>query len=133
MYKLHKTSPYVFSHHKFYRVALLKTLKPGDKQTLSVEITASHLLELHPAEIWQSERQLVRFFGSAHLFSPYLTNSAGLSLQLSSANVVAYSRQPEPVDKREAAINYGPYKELPPYSEVSCADFASLFLCAHWY
>ena len=130
----------MFSNRKFYRVALLKPLKPGDKQTLSVDITATHMLEPHPAEIWQSERQLVRFFGSAHLFSPYSTESASLSLQLSSANVVAYSRQPEPVDKRETAINYGPYKELPPYSEVSrllfassCDESASSFLCARWF
>lgn len=109
---------HAFSHLKFYRVTLPKLLKPGDRQTLNVDITAAHLLEPHPAEIWQSERQLVRFFGSAHLFSPYATDSASLSVQLASSNVVAYSRQPEPVDKRDTTINYGPYKELPPYSEV---------------
>lgn len=99
-------------------MTLPKPLKPGDKQTLNVEITGAHLLKPHPAEIWQSERQLVVFSGSAHLFSPYPTDSASLSLQLASANVISYSRQPEPSDKREAAIIYGPYKDLPPYSEV---------------
>ena len=56
---------------RLYSILLGAPLKPGETTTLEVLYVLTHTLEPFPAEISQSESELVYFRDSAVLLSPY--------------------------------------------------------------
>lgn len=79
---------------------------------LYVETVLTKSLKPYPTHITQSERQLVRYFGSAHFYSPYKTVSQKSTLQLASKNIESYTTV-KPSSQADTVITYGPYENVP--------------------
>ena len=77
----------------------------------------SHHLVPHPAEISQKEKQLVRYLGSAYLYSPYKVLSQTTKVLLSSSNIESFTKV-KPTSQSDSTITYGPYENIVPLTEV---------------
>lgn len=80
-------------------------------QILFVETVFTKALLPYPTEINQSDRQLVRYFGSAYFYSPFKTLSQKTTIHLSSKNVENYTAV-KPSSQSDATITYGPYENI---------------------
>uniref|UniRef100_A0A673GVT1 Dolichyl-diphosphooligosaccharide--protein glycosyltransferase subunit 1 n=1 Tax=Sinocyclocheilus rhinocerous TaxID=307959 RepID=A0A673GVT1_9TELE len=69
-----------------------------------------------PTHITQTERQLVVFQGNHYLYSPYPTRSQTTRVRLASKTVESYTKLGNPT-KSEESIEYGPFKDVPPFSQ----------------
>ena len=96
----------------------MEPLAPGKSLTVEVQTQYSYALEPYPAEIRQSEKQLVLFRGTTHLYSPYKVETQTTNVKLASSVVESYTKTPKPVAKNEAELAYGPYENVEPYFEV---------------
>ena len=85
---------------------------------VDVEKVYTHGLEPFPAEISQSEKQLVRFIGNHYLFTPYAVQQQTTKVVLASANVESYTKL-KPSQLTDTTITLGPYDNVPEYSQVS--------------
>ena len=65
----------------------------------------------------QAQNQLVQFTGSAHVFSPYPIKTQSTTVTLPNTNIESFSRV-SPVNKNEKEITYGPYSDLPAFSQA---------------
>lgn len=79
---------------------------------LSIETIFTKSLQPYPTQITQSERQFVRYFGSAYFYSPYKTVTQKTTVQLASKSVESYTTV-KPVSHSDAVITYGPYENIP--------------------
>lgn len=84
---------------------------PSANPVLHVETIYTKSLTPHPTHIGQSERQLVRYFGSAHFYSPYKTATQKTTVQLSSKNVENFTAV-KPSAQSESTLTYGPYESV---------------------
>lgn len=91
-----------------YTVTLLS---PSANPVLYVETVYTKSLIPHPTHIAQTDRQLVRYFGSAHFYSPYKTVSQKTTVQLASKNVESFTTV-KPSSQSESTIIYGPYDNV---------------------
>lgn len=76
-----------------------------------IENVFSKALEPYPTEITQSERQLVRYFGSAVFYSPFKTVSQKTTVHLTSRNVESFTPV-KPSVQTDAQIVYGQYENI---------------------
>lgn len=96
-----------------YSIALpAPSTASGSTQVLYVETVFTQSVAAFPTEIAQNERQLVRYYGSAHFYSPYTTVAQKTTLLLSSKNVESYTPV-KPSSLTEATLTYGPYENVP--------------------
>ena len=65
----------------------------------------------------QAQNQLVQFAGSAHVYSPYPIKTQSTTVTLPNTNIESFSRV-SPVNKNEKEITYGPYSDLPAFSQA---------------
>lgn len=84
---------------------------PSANPVLYIETVFTKCLHAYPTHITQSERQLVRYFGSAHFYSPYKTVQQKTSIQLSSKNVESFTAV-KPSSHSDTVISYGPYDNV---------------------
>lgn len=123
---------------KFFSVKLPSPLAPGAKVRVSVEMVFTHVLQPYPTHITQSEKQFVVFEGNHYFYSPYFTKTQTTRVKLASRNVESYTKLGNP-SRTEDMIEYGPFKDIPPYSQVndcterlwpwypvSCVDWAGV-------
>ncbi len=103
---------------KFFEVQLPSSLAPGAKLRVKVETVFSHVLKPFPSHITQAERQLVVFQGNHYLYSPYPTRSQTTRVRLASKNVESYTKLGNPT-KSDETVEYGPFKDVPPFSQVT--------------
>uniref|UniRef100_A0A672Q5V2 Dolichyl-diphosphooligosaccharide--protein glycosyltransferase subunit 1 n=1 Tax=Sinocyclocheilus grahami TaxID=75366 RepID=A0A672Q5V2_SINGR len=101
---------------KFFEAQLPSSLAPGAKLRVKVETVFSHMLKPFPTHITQAERQLVVFQGNHYLYSPYPTRSQTTRVRLASKTVESYTKLGNPT-KSEESIEYGPFKDVPPFSQ----------------
>ncbi|XP_078427914.1 ribophorin I [Wolffia australiana] len=101
--------PYLFS------ISLNNPLKPGLTTVLEVLLVQTHALTPFPAEIGQSETQLVYYHDSAFILSPYHILEQTTFIKTPSKRIESYSRE-EPTSIGAAEIKYGPYEDRVPYS-----------------
>lgn len=78
---------------------------------LHIETVFSKSLQPYPTEITQNERQLVRYFGNAYIYSPYKTVLQKTSVQLASKSVESYTTV-KPSTQTDGVITYGPYDNV---------------------
>lgn len=95
----------------YYAVKLQSALGSGQSVTFVFTSVMSHTLKPHPANIAQSEKQLVIFKDSHYVFSPYLVKKQTTNVKLSSATIESFSKL-KPSSSSESTITYGPYKEI---------------------
>ena len=98
---------------------LPSSLGVGAKLRVKVETVLSHILRPFPTHITQAERQLVVFQGNHYLYSPYPTRSQTTRVRLASKTVESYTKLGNP-SKSDEAIEYGPFRDVAPFSEVKC-------------
>nr|XP_054496413.1 dolichyl-diphosphooligosaccharide--protein glycosyltransferase subunit 1 isoform X2 [Agelaius phoeniceus] len=102
---------------KFFSVKLPSPLAPGAKVRVSVEMVFTHVLQPYPTHITQSEKQFVVFEGNHYFYSPYVTKTQTTRVKLASRNVESYTKLGNP-SRTEDTIEYGPFKDIPPYSQT---------------
>lgn len=100
---------------QLYSVSLRSPLKSGEATTVEVLYVLTHLLEPFPAEISQSEPQLVYYRDSATLLSPYQIVEQITSIKTPSNKVESFTRV-DPTSRVGSELRYGPYHDHGPYS-----------------
>ncbi|KAJ6350042.1 hypothetical protein OIU78_006264 [Salix suchowensis] len=100
---------------KYFSISLLNPLSSGETATLEVLYILTHSLKPFPAEISQSESQLVYFRDSALILSPYHVKQQTTFLKTPSTKVESFTRV-EPTKFAGRELKYGPYEDRPPYS-----------------
>lgn len=100
---------------KFFSISLLNPLSKGETATLEVLYVLTHSLEPFPAEISQSESQLVYYRDSASILSPYYIKQQTTFLRTPSNKVESFTTV-ESTNRAGTEIKYGPYSDHAPYS-----------------
>lgn len=98
-----------------YSISLLKPLKSLETVTLEVLLVSTHSLEAFPAEISQSDSQLVYYHDSAVLLSPYHVKEQITYVKTPSSKVESFTRV-DPTNRVGSEIKYGRYSDIQPYS-----------------
>lgn len=101
---------------KHFVVKLAKPLPPGQTVKVAVEKVYTHGLEPFPAEITQTQKQLVRFIGNHYVYSPYAVQQQTTRVLLASATVESYTKL-KPSQLTDTTITLGPYENVPAYSQ----------------
>ncbi|XP_026671948.1 dolichyl-diphosphooligosaccharide--protein glycosyltransferase subunit 1 [Ceratina calcarata] len=99
----------------FYKVELKVPLPPGRTTSVEVEWIMVHELVPYPKMITQKEKQLVKYTGNIHLYSPYNIAKETTTVSLPSRNIESYTKF-EPVSQSDSVITYGSYEKIPPFS-----------------
>lgn len=107
--ELKSTSTKVAGTQDCSYVILLQT--PSPNPTIHVEIVLSKALQAYPTAITQNEKQLVRYFGNAHFYSPYKTINQKTTIHLASRNVESFTPV-KPSTHSDTTITYGPYENV---------------------
>ncbi|MBA0808913.1 hypothetical protein Gohar_024613, partial [Gossypium harknessii] len=100
---------------KYFTIYLANPLKSGESTTIEVLYLLTHSQEPFPAEIAQSESQLVYYRDSALILSPYHIKQQTTFIKTPSTKVESFTRV-EPSNRAGTEIKYGPYEDHPPYS-----------------
>ncbi|CAA2970835.1 dolichyl-diphosphooligosaccharide--glycosyltransferase subunit 1B [Olea europaea subsp. europaea] len=100
---------------KYYSISLLKPLGKAESITLEILYMLTHSLEPFPAEISQSESQLVYYHDSAVILSPYHIKQQASMVKTPTSKVESFTRV-EPTDRSGTELRYGPYEDRHPYS-----------------
>ncbi|RRT69062.1 hypothetical protein BHM03_00001213 [Ensete ventricosum] len=100
---------------RLYSVSLRSPLKSGEATTVEAFYVLTHLLEPFPAEISQSEAQLVYYRDSATLLSPYHIVEQITSIKTPSNKVESFTSV-DPTSRVGSELRYGPYHDHGPYS-----------------
>ncbi|KAK6137963.1 hypothetical protein DH2020_028294 [Rehmannia glutinosa] len=100
---------------KYYTISLLNPLLKGEITTLEILYILSHSLEPFPAEISQSESQLVYYHDSAIILSPYHIKQQATLVKTPTNKVESFT-QVEPTFRSGTELKYGPYEDRNPYS-----------------
>ncbi|CAI9773941.1 unnamed protein product [Fraxinus pennsylvanica] len=100
---------------KYYSISLLKPLAKDESITLEIHYILTHSLEPFPAEISQSESQLVYYHDSAVILSPYQIKQQASMVKTPTSKVESFTRV-EPTDRSGTELRYGPYEDRHPYS-----------------
>lgn len=98
-----------------YSVLLDAPLKPGETITLEVLYVLTHSLEPFPAEISQSESQLVYYRDSAVLLSPYHVLEQVTYIKMPSNRIESFTRV-DPTSRAGTEVKYGTYSNQAPNS-----------------
>ncbi|KAK6929185.1 Ribophorin I [Dillenia turbinata] len=100
---------------KFASISLKNPLNAGETATFEVLLELTHSLEPFPAEISQSESQLVYYHDSAIILSPYFIKQQTTFIKTPSTRVESFSRV-DPTNRVGTELKYGPYADRAPYS-----------------
>ncbi|TVU50840.1 hypothetical protein EJB05_02231 [Eragrostis curvula] len=100
-----------------YSVQLSTPLKPGEATTLEVLYVLTHSQEPFPAEISQSESQLVHYRDSAVLLSPYNVMEQVTYIKMPSNRIESFTRV-DPTGRAGTELKYGTYKNQMPYTYI---------------
>ncbi|XP_072972760.1 dolichyl-diphosphooligosaccharide--protein glycosyltransferase subunit 1B [Typha angustifolia] len=98
-----------------FSISLHNPLKAGETTVLEVLYVVTHCLEPFPAEISQSESQLVYYRDSAILLSPYHVTEQITYIKTPSNKVESFTNV-DPTSRAGTELKYGMYNDYPPYS-----------------
>ncbi|XP_010554543.1 PREDICTED: dolichyl-diphosphooligosaccharide--protein glycosyltransferase subunit 1B-like [Tarenaya hassleriana] len=99
----------------YFSILFAKPLGPGETISLEVLYILTHSLEPFPAEISESEPQLVHYRDSAFMLSPYHIKQQTTFIKMPNVKVESFTSV-EPVNRAGKEIKYGPYENRSPYS-----------------
>ncbi|GER51451.1 glycosyltransferase subunit [Striga asiatica] len=100
---------------KYYAVSLLNQLLKGETTTLEIFYILTHSLKPFPAEISQSESQLVYYHDSAIILSPYHIKQQSTVIKTPTNKVESFTVV-DPAQQSGTELRYGPYEDREPYS-----------------
>lgn len=86
----------------------------SNKQPLIVTSVFTKLLEPYPAEIYQNERQLVRYQGLQTTLSPYLTKTITTRIKLPQSSRLESFTKASKMTTSSNKLTYGPFKDVQP-------------------
>ena len=89
-----------------------KAIAAGSIGTIDVEAVFTQLLTPFPAEISQSEKQLVLFSANHYVDTPYLTKTQTTKVKLPAKSVVESFSKLKPAAQSADTITYGPYDNI---------------------
>uniref|UniRef100_A0A0E0DKE2 Dolichyl-diphosphooligosaccharide--protein glycosyltransferase subunit 1 n=1 Tax=Oryza meridionalis TaxID=40149 RepID=A0A0E0DKE2_9ORYZ len=102
---------------RLYSILLSTPLKPAEVMTLEVFYALTHSLEPFPAEITQSDPQLVYYRDSAVLLSPYHVLEQVTYIKMPSNRVESFTKV-DPTGRAGNEVKYGTYNNQLPNSYV---------------
>lgn len=94
-----------------FAVSLPAATAAAATQVLYIDTVFTKSVHAFPTEIVQNEKQLVRYFGSAHFYSPYVTLTQKTTIHLASKNVESYTPV-KPSSQSDSTLTYGPYDNI---------------------
>ncbi|XP_044968742.1 dolichyl-diphosphooligosaccharide--protein glycosyltransferase subunit 1B [Hordeum vulgare subsp. vulgare] len=100
---------------RLYSISLPTPLKPAETTTVEVFYVLTHSLEPFPAEITQSESQLVYYRDSAVILSPYHVQEQATYVKTPSSRVESFTRV-DPTSRSGPDVKYGAYSSQLPYA-----------------
>lgn len=100
---------------KYFTISLANPLNSGQTTTVEVLYLLTHSLEPFPAEISQSESQLVFYKDGAIILSPYHIKQQTTFIKTPSTRVESFTMV-EPTNRAGTELKYGPYEDRAPYS-----------------
>lgn len=100
-----------------YVITLPASATGAANTVLYIETVFTQSVHAFPTEIVQSEKQLVRYYGSAQFYTPYVTLVQKTTLLLSSKNVESYTPV-KPSSVVDSTLTYGPYDNVA--GELEC-------------
>lgn len=100
---------------KYFTISLVNPLSSGESMTVEVVYLLTHYLEPFPAEISQSEPQLVYHRDSSIVLSPYHIKQQITYFKTPSTKVESFTKV-DPTNRAGNELKYGPYEDQPPYS-----------------
>ncbi|KAL5990623.1 Dolichyl-diphosphooligosaccharide--protein glycosyltransferase subunit 1B [Asimina triloba] len=100
---------------KLFPITLQKPLGIGETVTLEALLILTHVLEPFPAEIDQSDIQLVYYRDSAIILSPYYVKEQTTYLKTPSTKMESFTRV-NTTNRVGSELKYGSYDDRPPYS-----------------
>ncbi|KAJ0402084.1 hypothetical protein ATCC90586_000269 [Pythium insidiosum] len=103
-----------------YSVVLQEPLAKGEAGHVKLTSYFTRVLTPFPAEVTQTEEQLVVFEDTHVMPSPYLTRTQTTKVKLPSGRIESYS-DVAPVAHKGATITYGPYENAEPFVAPSNA------------
>lgn len=89
-----------------------KAIAANAAGTIDVELVFTQLLTPFPAEISQSEKQLVLFLANHYVDTPYLTKSQTTKVKLPAKSSVESFSKLKPAAQSADTISYGPYENI---------------------
>lgn len=101
------------ANESYYGVELKQPLAAGRSVSVTLELVFTEALLPYPSKIAQKDRQLVRYFGSHYLYSPYLTTKQTTTVTLYSKTAENYTKL-KPITVTDSTITYGPYEDIAP-------------------
>lgn len=104
-----------YANRKAWLVQLESPLEGGKTAVVDVYYSLIDYLKPYPTKIAQNEKQLVKFSGNCHIYTPYPVTKVTTSIALGTKNVESYTKK-EPASYSDSHILYGPYKDLPAFS-----------------
>ncbi|XP_020583300.1 dolichyl-diphosphooligosaccharide--protein glycosyltransferase subunit 1B [Phalaenopsis equestris] len=99
---------------KLFSVSLINPLLAGETAIVEVLYILTHSLEPFPAEISQSESQLVYYRDSAVLLSPYHVVEQIMYIKTPTNKIESFTRV-DPTNHLGTEIKYGTFRNHPPY------------------
>nr|AAW25729.1 SJCHGC00848 protein [Schistosoma japonicum] len=110
-----------------------------------VDIALTELLEPRPSEIYQADKQFVKFRENAYFYSPYSTDTQLTHIRLPKGQLLTYSATSIPPVINDNNIVYGPYESRPAFSVeplvlhfeyyapfVTVTEMTRLIEVSHW-
>lgn len=97
------------------QIQLPSELTKGKTIDLDVDVVLTHYLTPFPAEILQKEKQLVKYIGNHHLYSPYKVVKQQTKLLTGSKNIESFTKL-KPSSQSDSSIFLGPYENVAPGS-----------------
>eukprot|EP00270_Netrium_digitus_P003672 TRINITY_DN1433_c0_g1_i1.p1 TRINITY_DN1433_c0_g1~~TRINITY_DN1433_c0_g1_i1.p1 ORF type:complete len:617 (+),score=210.95 TRINITY_DN1433_c0_g1_i1:73-1923(+) len=102
-----------FSNVSFFSIAFRKPLKQKQRANVELFFVLLGLVQPHPAEILQSEPQLVQYFDSHYVLLPYPVYFQTSSLRLPSQQLESYTKL-APSRVQDGEVKLGPYENIEP-------------------
>ncbi|XP_020675975.1 dolichyl-diphosphooligosaccharide--protein glycosyltransferase subunit 1B [Dendrobium catenatum] len=99
---------------KLFSVSLINPLMAGATAVIEVLYILTHSLEPFPAEISQSESQLVYYRDSAVLLSPYHVVEQIMYIKTPTNKIESFTRV-DPTNRAGTELKYGHFHDHPPY------------------
>ncbi|GLT88855.1 hypothetical protein SLE2022_068640 [Rubroshorea leprosula] len=100
---------------KYFTISLANPLNSGETTTVEVLCLLTHSLEPFPAEISQSESQLVFYKDGAMILSPYHIKQQTTFIKTPSTRVESFTMV-EPTNRAGTELKCGPYEDQASYS-----------------
>ncbi|KAL6606193.1 hypothetical protein ACP70R_041846 [Stipagrostis hirtigluma subsp. patula] len=102
---------------RLHSVLLNTHLKPGEATTLEVVYVLTHFVDPSPAEISQSEPQLVYYDDTAVMLSPYHVLEQVTYIKMPSNRIEDFAKV-DPYSRAGTEVKYGPYNNQMPITYV---------------